>query len=48
MENWAYHATLMKDAFRRHMRAGKKLKMLYYGFMRLVVEFIPSRILHLF
>ena len=48
MENWAYHATLMKDAFRRHQRAGKKLKTLYYGFLRLVVEYIPSRILHLF
>lgn len=48
MENWAYHATLMKDAFRRHQRAGKKLQTLYYGFLRLVVEYIPSRILHLF
>lgn len=48
MENWAYHAALMKDAFRRHQRAGKKLQTLYYGFLRLVVEYIPSRILHLF
>lgn len=48
MENWAYHATLMKDAFRRHQRAGKKLQTLYYVFLRLVVEYIPSRILHLF
>ena len=48
MESWAYHATLMKDAFRRHQRTGKKLKTLYYGFLRLIVEYIPSRIMHLF
>ena len=48
MENWAYHATLMKDAFRRHMRAGEKIKTLYYGVLRLVVEYIPSKLLHLF
>lgn len=48
MENWAYHATLMKDAFRRYQRTGKKLKTLYYGFLRLIVEYIPSRIMHLF
>lgn len=48
MENWAYHATLMKDAFRRYQRAGKKFQTLYYGFLRLVVEYIPTRILHLF
>lgn len=47
-ENWAYHATLMKDAFRRHQRAGKKFKAFYYGVLRLVVEYIPTRILHLF
>lgn len=48
MENWAYHGTLMKDAFRRYRRAGKKWKTLYYGFLRLVLEYIPTRILHLF
>ena len=48
MENWAYHATLMKDAFRRHQRAGKTFLTLYYGFLRLVVAYIPSKILHLF
>jgi len=48
MENWAYHATLMKDAFRRHQRAGKKFKAFYYGVLRLFVEYIPTRILHLF
>lgn len=48
MENWAYHATLMKDAFRRYQRAGKKARMFYYGILRLVVEYIPTRILHLF
>ncbi len=47
-ENWAYHATLMKDAFRRHQRAGKKCKAFYYGVLRLFVEYIPSRILHIF
>ncbi|MCQ2091757.1 MAG: glycosyltransferase [Fibrobacter sp.] len=47
-ENWAYHATLMKDAFRRHQRAGKKLKAFYYGVLRLFVEYIPTRILRLF
>lgn len=47
-ENWAYHATLMKDAFRRHQRAGKKFKAFYYGILRLFVEYIPARILHLF
>ena len=48
MENWAYHATLMKDAFRRNQRAGKKFQTMYYGFLRLIVEYIPTRILHLF
>ncbi len=48
MENWAYHATLMKDAFRRHQRAGKKGKTFYYGVIRLFVEYLPSKILHLF
>lgn len=47
-ENWMYHATLFKDAFRRHQRANKKVKAFYYGILRLFVEFIPSRILHLF
>jgi len=48
MENWAYHATLMKDAFRRNQRAGRKIQTLYYGFLRLVIEYIPSRVLRLF
>lgn len=47
-ENWAYHATLMRDAFRRHQRAGKKFEAFYYGVLRLLVEYIPTRILHLF
>lgn len=48
MENWAYHATLARDAFRRYMRAGNKVQMLRYGILRFFVEYIPSRILHLF
>lgn len=47
-ESWEYHATLYKDAFRRCRRANKKLKSLYYGTLRLFVEFIPSRIFHIF
>lgn len=47
-ENWAYHATLAKDAFRRYRRAGRKWKTLYFGFLRLILEYIPTRILHIF
>ncbi len=42
-ENWLYHATLMKDAFRRHRRAGKKIKMFCYGVCRLILE-LPLRL----
>lgn len=48
MEKWAYKAMLAKDAFRRSLRAGKKCKALRYGMLRLLVEYIPSKILHLF
>jgi len=48
MENWYYHATLTKDAFRRSLRSGKKMKIFYYGLLRLLIEYIPSRILKLF
>ncbi|MCL4102640.1 Glycosyltransferase, GT2 family [Fibrobacter sp. UWH9] len=47
-ENWAYHATLVKDAFRRHQRAGMKAKAFYYGVIRFFVEYIPTKVLHLF
>ncbi|MCF0216403.1 MAG: glycosyltransferase family 2 protein [Fibrobacteraceae bacterium] len=48
VENWAYHATLMKDAFRRHQRAGKKFKSFYYGVLRLLIEYIPTKLFHIF
>lgn len=48
MENWAYHATLARDAFRRHLRAGCRVKAFGYGVIRLFVEYIPKKILHLF
>lgn len=47
-ENWIYHATLSKDAFRRSLRSGIKKNVFFYGVLRLLLEFIPSRILHLF
>ena len=47
-ENWIYHATLSKDAFRRSLRSGLKKNIFFYGILRLFLEYIPSRLLHLF
>ncbi|HTO36141.1 MAG TPA: glycosyltransferase family 2 protein [Flavobacterium sp.] len=47
-ENWMYHGMLYKDAFRRSLRSGIKKNILFYGFLRFIFEYIPSKILHLF
>lgn len=47
-ENWMYRAMLSKDAFRRALRSGMKGKTFFYGIQRFILEFIPSKILHLF